>query len=161
MKTYIKSNKLKFFLIIILIFSDDKWVLADGQFSRKADLVHQFAYHVTWSKNQSELVFCVIGSGAFADILEKRVAGKVIQGRKLVVRQGQGNCNIIVGISTNIGGGNGVLTVSDVKNFAQSGGMIELVSDNDKVVFEINNQAAKKHGVRISSQLLKIAKKVY
>jgi len=147
---------------MIFVISHGQSVIADGQLPRKADLVLQFAYHVTWSKGASELVFCAVGSAKFADALEKKVTGKVIQGRKSVVQQGQGgNCNIIVGISTSVRGGNGVLTVSDVSNFAQNGGMIEFVSDNNKVFFEINNQAARSRGVKISSQLLKLAKKVY
>jgi hypothetical protein len=147
---------------MIFVASHSQLVMADGQLSRKADLVLQFAYYVTWSKSTSELVFCAVGSAKFADALEKKVKGKEIQGRKSVVQQGQGgNCNIIVGISASVRGGNGVLTVSDVGNFAQNGGMIEFVPEGNKVFFEINNKVAKSRGVKISSQLLKLAKKVH
>jgi len=54
-----------------------------------------------------------------------------------------------------------ILTVSDIKAFAQQGGMIGFVVDEDKVKMEINLNAAKSAGIKISSKLLEIAKKVY
>jgi hypothetical protein len=136
-------------------------VIANGQYARKAELVYNFAFHVTWSKGDDELVFCVVGSSAFANTLEKKVAGKSIQGRKAVVREGQSDCNIIVGIATTVRGGQGVLTVSDVEDFAKNGGMIEFVPIDNKIRFDINNTAAKRNGVKIGSQLLKLARTVH
>ncbi len=50
-----------------------------------------------------------------------------------------------------------ILTISDMDNFAESGGMIELIVKDDKIRFIINPQAATRAGLSISSQLLKLA----
>ena len=50
-----------------------------------------------------------------------------------------------------------VLTVGESEGFAETGGMINLSSDKNKVRLEINPDAAQKAGLTISSQLLKLA----
>jgi hypothetical protein len=51
----------------------------------------------------------------------------------------------------------GVLTVSDIPQFARRGGMIELVLAGNKVRFEINVAATARAGLTLSSELLKLA----
>lgn len=51
----------------------------------------------------------------------------------------------------------GVLTVSDIPRFSERGGMIEFVTDGDKVRFEVNLSNAKDSGLSLSSDLLKLA----
>lgn len=54
-----------------------------------------------------------------------------------------------------------VLTVSDLPDFAKNGGMIEFVEENKKVRFEINLHAVTQKDIKIRSQLLKLARKIY
>ena len=53
-----------------------------------------------------------------------------------------------------------VLTVSDIENFAQHGGMIALVKAEQQVRFEINSIALRHAGLAISSKLLELARVV-
>lgn len=53
-----------------------------------------------------------------------------------------------------------VLTVSEIDGFAQQGGIINFISERNKVRFEINPDAARRLGLNISSELLKLAKVV-
>jgi hypothetical protein len=53
-----------------------------------------------------------------------------------------------------------VLTVADTSGFLESGGMINLVVEEKKLRFEISNIAASKAGLKIGSQLLRLAKRV-
>ena len=53
--------------------------------------------------------------------------------------------------------GTPVLLVGEQDHFAREGGMINFVEVDQKVRFEINEAAAKKAGLKISSQLLKLA----
>jgi hypothetical protein len=55
--------------------------------------------------------------------------------------------------------GSTVLTVSEVDRFTQVGGMINFVPDGNKMRFEINDEAAKGAGLRISSKLLNLARR--
>jgi hypothetical protein len=51
-----------------------------------------------------------------------------------------------------------VLTVSDAKGFTHAGGGIRFYIEEDKIRFEINPDALQRHGLKASSQLLKLAK---
>ena len=53
-----------------------------------------------------------------------------------------------------------VLTVGEEDDFLESGGMINFLMEDRKVRFEISAVAAKKGKLKISSQLLRLAKKV-
>jgi dihydroxyacid dehydratase/phosphogluconate dehydratase len=53
-----------------------------------------------------------------------------------------------------------VLTVSDLPHFAERGGMIGLVRQQDRIRFEVNRTAAEKANLVLSSELLKLATKV-
>lgn len=54
-----------------------------------------------------------------------------------------------------------VLTVSDISDFAKNGGMIGFVEENKKVRFEINLHAVTQEDIKIRSQLLRLARKIY
>jgi hypothetical protein len=57
--------------------------------------------------------------------------------------------------------GYGVLTVADTEGFLESGGIINLLKEDNKVNFEINITAAKQAGFQVRSKLLRLAKRVY
>jgi hypothetical protein len=50
------------------------------------------------------------------------------------------------------------LTVGDTEGFAQKSVIVNFYEDNNKVRFEINIEAARRAGLRISSHLLKLAR---
>lgn len=52
--------------------------------------------------------------------------------------------------------GKAILTISDIDGFAESGGMIELRREKDRVMFRINLEAVRKSGLYISAQLLQL-----
>ncbi len=56
--------------------------------------------------------------------------------------------------------GPGVLTVGESANFLREGGMISFILENRRVRFDINQSAATKAGLRISSKLLSVARSV-
>ena len=51
-----------------------------------------------------------------------------------------------------------VLTVGDTEGFAQQGGMINFITQQNKTRFAINVDAAQRARLRIRSKLLKLAK---
>ncbi len=53
-----------------------------------------------------------------------------------------------------------VLTVGDTDGFLESGGIINFLAEKDKIRFEINAAAAKKSKLKISSKLLRLARRV-
>ena len=54
----------------------------------------------------------------------------------------------------------GVLTVADTQGFLDAGGIVNFVIEDNKVRFDINLTASEKAGLKIRSQLLRLAKKV-
>ena len=57
--------------------------------------------------------------------------------------------------------GHSVLTVGEQEGFAVRGGIVNLTKEKNKVRFEINLDAAKRAGLKMSSQLLKLAKVIH
>lgn len=53
-----------------------------------------------------------------------------------------------------------VLTIGETVDFLESGGIINFLMEDKKVRFEINNTAAKQAKLKISSKLLRLAKRV-
>ncbi len=56
--------------------------------------------------------------------------------------------------------GSPVLTVGEMDNLIESGGVIKFLMESKKVRFEISLTAAEKTGLKVRSQLLRLAKKV-
>ena len=54
-----------------------------------------------------------------------------------------------------------ILTISDIEQFSQKGGMIELVTKNDRVVLHVNLKAIEKQKLSLSAKILEIAQEVY
>jgi hypothetical protein len=50
------------------------------------------------------------------------------------------------------------LTVSDIKEFATHGGMVELAKENEKINLYINNTTVIQNGLKIDDRMLKLAK---
>jgi len=55
---------------------------------------------------------------------------------------------------------NSILTVGDMQDFLEAGGIINFVMEDQKVRFEINVTAAKRAKLKIRSQLLRLAKRL-
>ncbi len=62
---------------------------------------------------------------------------------------------------TSLTDGNMILTISDIPRFAQDVGIVGFVKERNKVRFEVNLENANKENIKIRSQLLNLAKKVY
>jgi len=54
----------------------------------------------------------------------------------------------------------GILIIGEVSGFLENGGVINFVTEEKKVRFEINTAVADRNGIKIRSQLLKLAKRV-
>lgn len=53
--------------------------------------------------------------------------------------------------------GRPVLTVSELDGFCEAGGMVQLQRDRNRITLRINRRAAEQSGLRLGSQLLKLA----
>jgi len=126
---------------------------------------------VVLQQGRGSLQLCTMGKGPFIQSLEG-LQGKFVKGHPIAIRQVMTvddipGCHLlaisdsqryqlpaILEKSTQLG----VLTISDSRKFAQAGGVVGLFSQNDKILFEINLEAARNARLKISSQLLKLAR---
>jgi hypothetical protein len=120
------------------------------------------------------IVIGIVGEDPFGQSLPQVVVGKTVDGRDLVIRNFHAGENLrgvhILFISASEKKrlpqilaslqGVSVLTVADLDGFLDEGGMIQFLSENDRVRFAINVNAAGRAKVKISSKLLSLARAV-
>ncbi|HEY5254925.1 MAG TPA: YfiR family protein [Acidobacteriaceae bacterium] len=142
----------------------------------EAAYLYNFAKFVTWPSTAKAdvLNICILGKDPFGPTLDQIVAGESIDGRHLaVVRLSDEHsvqpCGILfIGESESLHIDQDlaavaqlpILTVSEISGFMEDGGTIQFVLQEDRVRFEVNLNAARKSGIGLSSQLLKVATKV-
>src|SRR5262245_21432839 len=137
----------------------------------KAAFLYNFARFVQWPEadQNSPVRFCVYGKDPFGKLLDESLRDKNMEGRPLEIQRLSGlkdieECHVLfVGASSDISsvlrqiGNHPILTVSETPGFTQMGGIINFVLQDQKVRFEINPQTAAAAGLKISSQLLRLA----
>jgi hypothetical protein len=147
------------------------------EYEVKAAFLYNFAKFVDWPPESfpdpNSLKICVLGDDPFGGSLQT-VAGEQVGGHKLqVVRMDStsrlAGCQIlfisrserehIPQILAAIKG-SPVLTVGDTQKFADDGVIINFILEGSKVRFEINTGSADRAGIRISSKLLQLAKRI-
>lgn len=142
----------------------------------KAAFLSKFASFVQWPpevfpSQESFVTIGILGEDPFGSTLDRIVAGKVVNGRKFEVRRFRGirdiqDCHILfvssserhwMGEVLSALERRSILTVGDLDQFAQDGGVINFVMEGNKVRFEVNVGAADRAGLKISSKLLSLA----
>jgi hypothetical protein len=157
---------------------------ASSEYLIKAGFVYNFANLVQWpstsfSQSDSPIVIAILGEDRFGSTLDRVLEGKKIDGHPFVIKRlrsvselvkSVGNpkeCQILyvsssatphLGEAIQAVRGLPVLTIGEMPGFAKSGGMINLVLENNRVRFEVNVQAAKDADLNISSRLLALAR---
>ncbi len=149
-----------------------------SEYTVKAAFLFNFAKFVEWPPETfpdpaSPFAIGVIGENPFDANLQHAVENKNINGHPLVVKQIKQlselkNCQILfISISERKRlpdilkaiQGAGVLTVSEMDHFLEGDGVIQFLMEERRVRFAINDQAARKTGLRISSKLLHLARR--
>lgn len=145
----------------------------------KAAFLERFGKFVEWPESafagpQASLVIGIYGADPFRGALEELAAQEKINGHPVEIRHLDNlsdlrSCHILFLPATERSAedellravaGSSVLTVGDADDFCQAGGMIQFILENDRVHFQVNNEAARAAGLKISSKLLTLAKPV-
>lgn len=146
------------------------------EYKVKAVFLYNFAKFVDWpaeavANGGSPLAICVLGSDPFGSKLDI-IKDKTVKGRRIAIRHLESageikGCRIlfisgsedkrlrkILGTLRDMS----VLTVGDTEGFGESGIMINFYTSDNKIRLEVNLSAARRAGLKISSELLKIAR---
>jgi hypothetical protein len=150
-----------------------------SEYQVKAAFLFNFIKFVDWPAAQlpagAPVTICVLGDDPFGTDLDETVEGRVVNGRRLLVRRLERArdaepCHVLfiagseearLAAVLDAVKATSILTIGDMDAFAAKGGMIQLTLSDKKVRFEINREAAERAGVRISSQLLRLATAVH
>ncbi len=152
--------------------------MADGrentESSIKAAIVYNFTKFVRWPAPSEDAPdsfdVAIVGDDevceALRDLEGKRVGKQAIRIVDSEDPDSLLTCSLVYFGSSRTGvvddllhslDGHPVLTVSDVDEFADTGGMVQLVRHRGKIGFRVNPSSARRCELRISSQLLKMA----
>ena len=145
------------------------------EYSVKAALVFNFARFTEWpphalTDSPETLYLCVVGNDVIWDAF-RGIEGKRVNEHRIVVKRVRhmrklGGCDLLF-----VGGsdrhrlpkifaaveGRPVLTIGEMAGFTEAGGIINLVKTGNRITFEVNLDAAKQSGLKISSRILKLA----
>lgn len=176
-----KSRLIRFLLLLSLVIPATSTSLGQGAPSRenqvKAAFIYNFAQFVEWPDdaflgNGAPFVIGVLGDGGLHAELERTLKGKTAGGREFAVRyysraSDVQRCHILfVGASEQGRVGEvmqkvarqGTLTVGDFDGFTAASGVVRFMTEDNRLRFEVNVDAANDERLRISSKLLKLAR---
>ncbi len=148
------------------------------EYQVKAAFIYKFATYIRWPASVGgnatrPFVIGVIGKDPFGPFLAEVVRDQTVQGRAIRIKplsrvEEVLECDVVFVSSSERGNlgrifsvlrGASVLTVGDIDQFAEQGGMIGLVTTEDNHIrFDINKAAIERSGLRASSQLLHLAR---
>jgi hypothetical protein len=146
----------------------------------KAGFIYNFAKFVEWpsaafAQPDSPIVIGILGTDPFGNLIDRIVENKKVGARGFVVKRLKWStdlkdlkeCKILfVGASekahlddlVQIVKSLPILTVGETPGFAERGGVIRFVLEDNRVRFEINVEAAHQADLTISSRLLTLAR---
>lgn len=167
------------FLIFTILATLPNTVISENsslQDELEAAFIYKFIKFIEWddfSNINLEYNICVgiLGNGSMKKALY-RIEGKEARGRKIKISHFDniseiGGCKVIYispDHSFDIGQhleklqNKNILTISHKKDFALQGGIINFITVNNKINFEINLEQSRKSNIRISSKLLQLAR---
>lgn len=144
------------------------------EYDLKAAVIYNILLYVTWPDtsfdgSSAPIVVGVVGKDPFGTRLEQTFTGKRVNGRAVVVkrfatRPRDAECQLLF-----FAGGAGhkalgarttapVLTMGESREFALSGGMVQIDIVGGRGVLTINLGTVRDSGLQVSSKLLKVAK---
>jgi YfiR/HmsC-like len=149
------------------------------EYQRKAAFLVQFPNFVEWPIDASQTAqtsfqICVYGDFGFGTSLAESTRGTTVHGRKLELRWVRKlseirTCQILFvsrseharyGQVLAAAANSGVLTVGETAGFLEAGGAICFSYDRELLQFEVNLTAARDARLKMSAQLLGLAKRV-
>ena len=139
-----------------------------------------FTKFVEWPEGSfndpaAPIVIGIIGDDPFGDSLMRIVAEQTVQGRWIVIRKERfgddlRRCHVLfistserqhsAQILTSLRDAS-VLTVSDIDGFAEAGGAMQFVTEENRVRFVVNLDAARQSKLRVSAKLLALARVIH
>jgi YfiR/HmsC-like len=148
---------------------------APEEYALKAAYLYNFVKYIDWpeerfSDPEEPHRVCVVGQDPFGKHLERAVAGKTVRGRGFVLEGHEEvtpeirSCHLLFVATASpldvqvleIAGDAGIITVGE-GDFARNGGVASFVRTDSGFRVELNMQAARERGLRVSGRLQQVA----
>ena len=161
-------------MLLAVLSSGNAVAGSSTEYDIKAAFLYNFAKFVQWkigdSDHENMLHICILGEDPFGESLDA-LAGKQAQGKTLKIRRlgdigERTNCEMLFisssqatrlkSVLDTIAKEQGLLSISDIDDFASSGGIIELQLVDNKIRFIVNMASAKEANISLSSKLLRL-----
>ena len=142
----------------------------EDEYQLKAAFLVNFLKFIEWPDSSGPYIIEVAGKNPFGSPLESLANNRNINGRKVIFRSekhsGNGLPSIIFVPASELSrfadflqyAKKPVVVIGESSGFARKFGAINFIHDHDRVAFEINPKLAKASGVKVSSQLLQLAR---
>ena len=149
------------------------------EYNAKAGFLTAFTNYANWpletfASTASPVMLCVLGQDPFGDVLDRTAAvsrgSRPLQVRRIRTPNDASECQVVFIAKRESRSeaawlaalkGKPVLTVGESGQTVARGGLVEFATVRDKVAFDVNLSAAEQVGVKLSSDLLSHARKVY
>ena len=165
-------------ILLPVSFSASAQLARPSEAELKAAFVYNFIKFTEWpaeemANKDEPFVIGVLGKDPFGTALDKVIEGESFHQKPILVRrfsrmgESAGDSQVLFISASEESNlteilklieGKAILTVSEIENFAQRGGVIKLAKESNKLVFEINIDAAKHAGLAMNAQLLRLAR---
>jgi hypothetical protein len=151
-----------------------------GEYQVKAGFLFNFAKFTEWpaeafAAHDPRLGLCIIGKDPFGGAVLAALESRAIGSREFHTRRGVtpedlGGCQVLfIALSEDRNllailravAKRPILTISDIDGFVEAGGMIGLLTLEDRIQFDVNLAACQQASLKPSSQMLKLARQVF
>ena len=144
------------------------------EYQVKAAFLFNFAKFINWPNADAgrPIVIAIVGEDPFGEAIDEVVRGRNVEGRSFLVRRLRHSDDLGTSDIVFVSGSEerrtpeilarvrpaGVLTVGETPHFVRDGGLVLFYVEGNRVRFQINKPGVERARVRISSQLLSLAK---
>lgn len=161
--------------IILFVLALRGVASAVSEYALKGAFLYNFAKYVAFpgeDREKEPIVVGFLGRNPFEDVRDWTFEGKTVEGRPVVLRPFDPNdpsfaCDILFvpesaeplwavvrdGIEKRP-----ILTVGESESFLRRGGILRFALEGQNLRFDVNTPAAKRAGLKLSSQLMKLAR---
>ncbi len=180
----LKRSALLFCAVMIVFcgaFHADASDRVFDEYEVKAVFLYRLTLFITWpeesfGKRDQPFVIGILGEDPFGGHLDRVVKNETFKGKTILVRRYRSMEAVLSDPSQVLFFNPSlkhrwphlrphleslpILTVSDMDDFGQLGGMVAIKTQINKIKIEINPDETRKAGLKISSKLLKVSRKV-
>ena len=159
----------KFILIFFLLFTSLNGYESEDKL--KVVIIAKVAKFIRWEDKNNEKFIITVLNNPYGKLFEKTLSGKKVRNKMIEIKyidniKNLSETNILyIPISNSKSlamildktKGKNILTISDIRGFADKNGIMQIYFASQKVKLRINLSTAKEDRLKISSSLLRIA----